>query len=194
MVKKWLFFCVLFFQVGVASAAAVSVKPPVVLHSLEGASHVRVADTSVLLSPVSGYERIKDKPLLLWNAEKMAILVETIEHPYSAVAVAMDEKSFRADGMALKSRTELSFNGKPALFFKVLDVKSGKKWAKWLLLLGEKERSVLVVGSFLSGNQNASMAIEKMLKSVVIKPLPLGESTSKDLKSAESNMIEGDRK
>lgn len=194
MVKNWLFFCVLFFQVGVASAAAVSVKPPVVLHSLEGASHVRVADTSVLLSPVSGYERIKDKPLLLWNAEKMAILVETIEHPYSAVAVAMDEKSFRADGMALKSRTELSFNGKPALFFKVLDVKSGKKWAKWLLLLGEKERSVLVVGSFLSGNQNASMAIEKMLKSVVIKPLPLGESTSKDLKSAESNMIEGDRK
>ena len=194
MVKNWLFFCVLFFQVGVASAAAVSVKPPVVLHSLEGASHVRVADTSVLLSPVSGYERIKDKPLLIWNAEKMAILVETIEHPYSAVAVAMDEKSFRADGMALKSRTELSFNGKPALFFKVLDVKSGKKWAKWLLLLGEKERSVLVVGSFLSGNQNASMAIEKMLKSVVIKPLPLGESTSKDLKSAESNMIEGDRK
>ena len=194
MVKNWLFFCVLFFQVGVASAAAVSVKPPVVLHSLEGASHVRVADTSVLLSPVSGYERIKDKPLLIWNAEKMAILVEIIEHPYSAVAVAMDEKSFRADGMALKSRTELSFNGKPALFFKVLDVKSGKKWAKWLLLLGEKERSVLVVGSFLSGNQNASMAIEKMLKSVVIKPLPLGESTSKDLKSAESNMIEGDRK
>ena len=194
MVKKWLFFCVLFFQVGVASAATVSVKPPVVLHSLEGASHVRVADTSVLLSPVSGYERIKDKPLLLWNAEKMAILVEIIEHPYSAVAVAMDEKSFRADGMELKSRTELSFNGKPALFFKVLDVKSGKKWAKWLLLLGEKERSVLVVGSFLSGNQNASMAIEKMLKSVVIKPLPLGETTSKDLKSAESSMIEGDRK
>ena len=75
-----------------------------------------------------------------------------------------------------------------------MDVKSGKKWAKWLLLLGDKERSVLVVGSFISGNQNASKAIEEMLKSVVIKPLPSGENTSKDLKSAESSMIEGDSK
>lgn len=194
MVKKWLFFCFVFFQVGVAAASVAPTKPPVVLQSTESSAHIRVADTLVLLSPVPGYERIKDKPLLLWNAEKLAVLVETIEHPYSSVVAVMDEKSFRADGMALKSRTELSFNGKPALFFKVLDVKSGKKWAKWLLLLGDKERSVLVVGSFISGNQNASKAIEEMLKSVVIKPLPSGENTSKDLKSAESSMIEGDSK
>lgn len=189
--KKWLFFCVVFFQVGIAAAAVAPSKPPVVLQSALTPSYIRIADTAVLLSPAAGYERAKDKPLLLWNAEKMAVWVEPMEYPYSAVSVVMDEKSFRSDGMELKSKTELNFNGKPALFFKVLDVKSGKKWAKWLLLLGDTDRCILVVGSFLSGNADASKAVEKMLKSVVVKSLPLEENASKDPKSAEGNSTEG---
>lgn len=190
-VKKWLVCYVAFFQVSVAVASVIPPKPPVILQSLESSAHVRIADTAVLLCPATGYERVRDKPLLLWNAEKMSLWVEMIEHPYPAVAVVMDEKNFRADGMELKSKTDLSFNGKPASLFKVLDVKSGKKWAKWLLLLGDQESSTLLVGSFISGNADASRAVEKMLKSVVVKPLSLGEDSSKDHKSEESNQIEG---
>ena len=189
--KKWLVFCVVFFQVSVAVASTVPPKPPVILQSLESSAHVRIADTAVLLCPATGYERARNKPLLLWNVEKMAIWVETIEHPYPAVAVVMDEKSFRSDGMELKSKTDLSLNGKSALLFKVLDVKSGKKWAKWLLLLGDAERSTLLVGSFISGNADASRAVEKMLKSVVVKPLPLEGNLSKDQKLEGNNQIEG---
>lgn len=190
--KKWFaFYAVMYIFSSVGMISAMPLKPPVVLSSAESPAHVRIASTDVFLLPIAGYMRVKDKPMLLWSEKRMAILAEAIEHPYAEVAAAMDEKNFRSDGMELKSRTDLFFNGKQGVFFKVLDVKNDKKWAKWLLLLEDRERCILLVGSFAGGDAAGSLAVEKMLKSVVVKPLVLGESASRDQKLEEGNKGEG---
>jgi hypothetical protein len=131
-------------------------------------AHVAVPGTNVYfvpageLTPASAFGGFESK------SRRIEVIAVNIDAPFDDIAAGFTDESFRAKGMELKSRGDLTINGGKAILFKVLHPDAGINWGKWIMLAENGESTLVVNAVFISGDADAASDLEIMLKGVYL--------------------------
>ena len=112
------------------------------------ASAERVPGTSVTLEPPAGFAPAKDFAGFKQGATASSIVVTELAGPASEVTAAMTADGLSTQGMRLLASSETTVGSRSGLLLHVAEFKSGIEFEKWMLALGERNRTLLVVGTF----------------------------------------------
>lgn len=108
----------------------------------------RVAGTSATLEPPPGFSPAKDFFGFQQGATGSSIVVTELRGPASEVTAAMTADGLSTQGMRLLESGEASAAGRSGLLLHVAEFKGGIEFEKWMLALGERNQTLLVVGTF----------------------------------------------
>lgn len=108
----------------------------------------RVAGTSATLEPPAGFVAAKDFSGFQHGPSGSSIVVTELAGPASAVTAAMTADGLSTQGMRLLDSSETTVAGRTGLLLHAAESKVGVEYEKWMLALGERNRTLLVVGTF----------------------------------------------
>lgn len=100
-------------------------------------------------------------------ARKIEVIVANLKEPYDTISRGFTDEALKTRGVDVKSRGLLTINGAEGVLIKALHIDGTNKWAKWILLLDCGERTLVVNGVFVSGDDAAAKDVETMIKGVV---------------------------
>lgn len=98
------------------------------------------------------------------NIEIVAALLRA---PYPSIAENVNADTLKMRGVEVLSRTEISVNGHSGILIKAIHQDEGTKWAKWIMVLENGDGTLVVNGVFVSGDADAAVAVESVMKSVI---------------------------
>ncbi len=120
----------------------------VVLLAAAPAAADRVAGTSAALDPPPGFTAARDFSGFQHGPSGSSIVLTELAGPASSVTAAMTADGLATQGMRLLASSETAAAGRSGLLLHVAESKSGIEYEKWMLALGERNRTLLVVGTF----------------------------------------------
>lgn len=144
--------------------------------SSKTAGHVEIPKLGAFFIPARGLEISENFDGFASEERGMEVVVAVIKSPYSTIEESFNENTLKSRGVKLFSKAAFTLNGSDATMMKALHPSDGVNWGKWILLLDGRDRTLVVTGIFLSGDEEASVDIEKMLKSAFFEPSKPGES------------------
>ncbi|MDR1508084.1 MAG: hypothetical protein LBS53_00420 [Synergistaceae bacterium] len=160
--KIFLAFLTVLLVVAAASASTLQVT------NQKTDSHVAVPGTNVYFVPARELSLASAFGGFESKGRRIEVIAANIDAPFEDIAAGFTDASFQSKGMELKSRGDLTINGRKAILFKVLHPDAGINWGKWIML-AENAGSTLVVNAvFISGDADAAYELEIMLKGLYL--------------------------
>ncbi|MDR3164215.1 MAG: hypothetical protein LBU13_01390 [Synergistaceae bacterium] len=132
--------------------------------------HVEATGTGAFFVPAPGLvwaaalDGFESKERNIW------VFVDNLGGSLDDIAKGFTEESFKAMGMEMKSKGEFTVNGARAYLFKVLHPDGGINWGKWVMLAENGKNTITVNAVFISGDADAAVDLEVMLKSIYMEP------------------------
>ena len=108
----------------------------------------RVRGTAVSLDPPPGFSASKQVAGYQQDATGSSIVVTELAGPVSEVTAAMSADGLATQGMRLLDSVETTAAGRSALLIHAAQSKAGVEIEKWMLAVGERNRTVLVIATF----------------------------------------------
>ena len=181
-------------------------RPPTIFHAILAAVAIlallasppaaadRVAGTSATLEPPTDFKMAKDFSGFAHGPSGSSSVVTELPGPVSEVTAAMTADGLATQGIRLLDSSETSAAGRSGLLLHAAESKSGIEYEKWMLALGERSRTLLVVGTFPKElGDSLREPIRAALLSVQWSPkieaprtqgLPFAVSETRDLKNS----------
>jgi hypothetical protein len=176
-------------------SAVCGALPAAALLEIENArttSHVAVPGTGTYFVPAPGLSPATSFVGFESKERKIEVIVVNIAGPFDEISKAFDEDSFKSMGMELKSRGDMVVNGAHAVLFKVFHPDGGVGWGKWIMLMENGGETLEVNAMFVSGDSQAALDLEAMLKGVYVdKPAASVEPGEKEEPGEPSEPLEG---
>lgn len=167
---------------GVSSAAEV-----IEIKNTDSPGYVDLRSVEAKFIPMEGMLQSQRFDGFELNGKNIEVIVASIAAPYSGIAENFTKETLKMRGVDLLSRTEVEINGRRGVLVKAIHPDAGTKWGKWLLIVDNGSATLVVNGVFLSGDTDAAVGLERMLKSVI----PYGAPAS-DRGDLEERMIHVD--
>lgn len=152
----------------------------------------RVPGTAVTLTPPVGFSAASQFTGFQNEKSGASIAVTEVPAPVRQLLDGLDAPKLATQGMKLIASSEVTVAGRNALLLHVVQTASGIEFEKWMLILGDDSRAVLLVGTF---PQAISDAMREPVKSALLSAmwdpsqaivttenLPFGISETADLK------------
>lgn len=95
------------------------------------------------------------------------VALALIRAPFDDIARNFTEDTLKTRGVELLSRSEVTINGHRGILVKALHPDAEINWGKWILLLENGDATLVANGVFVSGDGDAAVELESMLKGVI---------------------------
>lgn len=115
---------------------------------LAAADPVRVPGTKVSLQPPPGFSPADKFPGFQRPELQASIMVTELPAPAAEMMKAMTKEGLASRGMTLLSSQTEKVDGRDALLLHVAQTGAGTEYLKWMLVTGDSETSLLIVGIF----------------------------------------------
>ncbi|MBA2303832.1 MAG: hypothetical protein H0W08_14530 [Acidobacteria bacterium] len=112
------------------------------------AQAVRIAGTSVALTPPPGFSPATRFTGFERADLQASIMVTEVAGPFAALTGGMNRQGLASRGMTLISSATPKIGGQPALLLHVSQAAGGVDFLKWMLVVGDTNASVMIVGAF----------------------------------------------
>jgi hypothetical protein len=132
--------------------------------------HVEAAGAGAFFVPAPGLAPADSFDGFESKERNIQVIVARFGAPLDEIAKGFTEETFRAMGMELKSKGELTVNGARAFLYKVLHPNGDTNWGKWIMLAENGNNTIEVNAAFVSGDAEAAGDLEVMLKGVYMEP------------------------
>lgn len=120
-----------------------------VLGSLQAAADsVRVPGTSTSLQPPEGFSLADNFPGFRHPELQASIMVTEMPAPASALMAGLSKEALASRGMTLLSSQAEKIGGREALLLHVAQAAAGTEYLKWMLVTGDEQNAVMIVGTF----------------------------------------------
>ena len=130
------------------------------------AQAVKVTGTAVVLVPPAGFVPSARFPGFERADLQASIMVTEVPGPVAALTAGMTAAGLASRGMTLISSTRPRVDNTPALLLHVEQSASGVTFLKWMLVIGDTAKSVMIVGTFpKSAESDLSAAVKASLLS-----------------------------
>lgn len=138
--------------------------------------HVVVPGVDAYFSLPQGMKQSDRFDGFVSEARAIEVIVADIKSPYETIRQAFTKETLATRGMEMMSQGDVEINGEPGLLIKALHLDGDNRWGKWILLLSAGDSTLVVNGIFANGDAAAAKDVEMMLKSVIIRKEPSGQS------------------
>ena len=95
------------------------------------------------------------------------VILALIRSPFDGIAPNFTKDTLKTRGVELLSRSEVTINGRRGILVKALHPDAQVNWGKWILVLENGDATLVANGVFVSGDGDASVEVESMLKGVI---------------------------
>ena len=116
----------------------------------------------VLASEFSGFES---------KNRRIDVIVAFLDGPIRSIEEGFTEDSFASLGMNLMAKGEFTIDSRRAILYKVMHDDGNMRWGKWIMLAENGPGTLVVNAVFVSGDTEASLELEQMLKGVYMDPV-----------------------
>lgn len=113
-----------------------------------GADTVRVPGTNVSLQPPEGFALAESFPGFQSAEQQASIMVTQMPAPVAEVMKGMNKETLATRGMTLLSSSPETAGGREALLLQVAQAAGGAEYLKWMLVTGDPQTTILIVGTF----------------------------------------------
>jgi hypothetical protein len=127
-----------------AAAAAISIGSA----TAGAADSVRVPGTRTSLQPPTGFSLADRFPGFQRADLQSSIMVSEIPAPVTDMMNGMTKEGLAKKGMTLLSSKAEQVDGRDALLLHVAQTAAGKEFLKWMLVTGDRQTTLLIVGTF----------------------------------------------
>jgi len=128
------------------------------------ADPVRVPGTNVSLQPPEGFARSESFPGFQSPEQQASIMVTQMPAPVAEVMKGMNKETLATRGMTLLSSSPETVGGREALLLQVGQAAGGAEYLKWMLVAGDPQTTVLIVGTYpKNAGEQIGAAIRKSL-------------------------------
>jgi hypothetical protein len=135
------------------------------LATAAAAEPTRVAGTTVSLQPPDGFVASTQFPGFQHAAARASIVVTEMPAPAAEVGAGFTKEGLAKRGVTLVGSETVSVSGRDARLMQAVQAVEGKPVEKWIVLLGDGSRSVLITASFPSG---AAKTLRQPLKQALL--------------------------
>ena len=133
--------------------------------------HVWIPGTKVSIIPPPDFVPAPDWPGYAQQSTTSSVMVVEIPGPFAETVAGFDQEDQMASrGMDLISKEDLKFDQYPAQFLEINQSAFGVSFAKWILVFGDENHTVMVNGVYPKGNEALSKDIRKAVESTVYEP------------------------
>lgn len=129
------------------------------------AERVRVPGTEVSLEPPAGFSPAERFPGFQLEERGASIMVTEIPGPVTEVRKGMTRRGLASRGMTLTESRTVKLPAGNALLLHVTQRAAGMDYAKWMLVAGTSEKTVLVVGTFPEESADLSQPVRRAVLS-----------------------------
>jgi hypothetical protein len=137
------------------------------------ADPVRVPGTNVSLQPPAGFALAENYPGFQNAKSESSIMVTRMPAPVAEIRKAMTKDTLATRGITLVSSEEKTVGGREALLLQVAQSAAGKDYLKWMLVTGDPNETVMIVGTFpKSAGEEVGAAIRTALLSASLAAAP----------------------
>ena len=95
------------------------------------------------------------------------VVLALIRSPFDGIAQNFTKDTLKTRGVDVLSRSEITINGHRGVLVKALHPDAEINWGKWILVLENGDATLVANGVFVSGDGNAAVELESMLKGVI---------------------------
>lgn len=153
------------------------------IKNADGPGYVDLRSAEAKFRPMDGMIQSQRFDGFELQGKNVEVIVASIISPFDTIAENFTKETLKMRGVDLLSRTLVNINGRSGVLVKAVHQDGDTKWGKWLLIVDNGGSSLVVNGVFLSGDTDAAVGLEKMLKSVI--PYGATASRSGDTANAE---------
>lgn len=133
--------------------------------------HVLVPGTNAYFAAAPGLVLASDFTGFESKNRRIEVIVAYLDGPIESIEGGFSEASFTSFGMELLGKGELTIDTRRAVLYKILHDDGNIKWGKWVMLAEDGPGTLVVNAAFVSGDTDASMELEQMLKGVYMEPV-----------------------
>ena len=162
-----------------AALAGTSVAAPVTITNDLTDKHVTRPGMKLSFIPFKGLSESKDFSGYVNEQRKINIIIAPLPDSYSRIIEGFTNEALKKNGVDVKSRTELTLSGSRALIIKAVHPKAGSVWGKWIMLIADGDKCVIVNGIFPGGDVSASKDVENFIKSAAFAASTAPDKTDK---------------
>jgi hypothetical protein len=138
-------------------------------------NHVEVPGTGAYFVPAEGLFLSKRFDGFESESRGIEVVVVNIRSGFDGIVSNFTEATLKSRGVELKSKGELTINGRRAVLLKALHPEGGRDWGKWILLSENGDNTLVANGIFVSGDGKAAEDVEAMFKSLFLEAGILAE-------------------
>lgn len=129
------------------------------------AAPTHVAGTSVTLNPPPGFVASQRFPGFEHGGKGASIAVTELPGPSEKMREGMTRENLATRGMTLIRSQPVKIGGKDALLIQVSQSAEGRDFLKWMLVAGDAQKTVMVVGTFPKAAADMSLPIKRAVLS-----------------------------
>ena len=133
--------------------------------------HVLVPGTNAFFAPAPGLVLASDFSGFESRNRNIEVIVVFLDGPISSIEEGFTEASFASLGMNLLGKGDFMIDERRAVLYKILHEDGGARWGKWVMLAENGSGTLVVNAVFVSGDTEASLETEQMLKGVYMEPV-----------------------
>ena len=139
-------------------------------------NHVMVPGANAYFAPAPGLVRATSFTGFESRNRRIEVIAAHLDGPISSIEEGFTEDSFASLGMELLAKGEFTIDERRAVLYKVLHNDGNFRWGKWVMLADSGVGTLVVNAVFVSGDAEASVDLEQMLKGVYIETATAGSS------------------
>jgi len=132
--------------------------------------HVLVPGTNAFFAPASGLVLASEFGGFESKNRRIEVIVAYLDGPISGIEAGFTEASFESLGMNLLAKGDFTIDSRRAVLYKVLHDDGNMRWGKWVMLAENGPGTLVVNAVFVSGDADAAVQLEQMLKGVYMEP------------------------
>jgi hypothetical protein len=152
-------------RIRISMAAALALLAWVAFASTGHALPARVPGTGVTLDPPAGFTPADRFPGFQRVEMSASIVVSELPGPAEQMQKGMTREMLASRGMNLIRSQIVKAGGKDAVLIHVSQTADGKEFLKWMLIAGDANKTVMIVGTFPKESTELSLPIQRAILS-----------------------------
>ena len=137
--------------------------------SLKTERHVLVPGTNASFAPAPGLVLASEFSGFESKNRGIEVIVAFLDGHIRGIEEGFTEASFTSLGMNLMAKGTFTIDSRHAVLYKVLHDDGNMRWGKWVMLAENGPGTLVVNAVFVSGDTNAAVELEQMLKGVYME-------------------------
>lgn len=139
--------------------------------------HIFVGGTKIAMIPPQNFTKATTFSGFQQVETNASIMISELPAPYSALIKSFTAENLKTRGMELLKKEEITFQGQPAVIYKVKQSAQGVLFVKYILVFGDEKGVVMLNGTFPENEISLEESIRKALyssiyqKDKVVNPL-----------------------